>query len=172
MTLTEIETEIGAHLARLNLDPGQATLDRRPRGDGTPHVEGEGPIYDLVVDADGTEQSREAVDGHELVYLILRRRTRLIAQAEEKRTRQVFSPAWLGPVGQAMPKGLWALFGAHDYSRGTWIDAHVRLMDHLRGDWGARVQSEHDRTLRRYPLTPTERGFTRRLDLSAYGAGS
>ena len=168
MTLTEVETEIRAQLARINLGEEAFTLDRQPRGDGTPHVEGESPFFDLVVDADGAEQSRETVDGPELVYRILRRHTRIVAQAEEERTRSVLPPAWMGPVGRAVPTWVWAAFGAHDYSRATWIDAHVRLMDHLRGDWGARTRAEHDRMLSRYPLTPTERGFARRVDLSDF----
>ena len=169
MTIAEMEAEIRGLLARLNQPRPDFRLDRRTRGDGTPHIEGDGPIYDVVIDADGREQSRESVDGYEVVYIILRRLTRIIAMREEERTRRVLTPGWLGAFGERLPRPFALLVGHEDYSRATWIDAHVRLMDHLRGDWGGRVEEEHNRVLRRYPLTPDERRHTRVLDLSDYG---
>ena len=169
MTIAEMEAEIRGLLARLNRPRPEFRLDRWTRGDGTPHVEGDGPIYDVVIDADGREQSRESVDGYEVVYIVMRRLTRIIAMREEERTRRVLTPGWLGSVGERLPRPLALLVGHEDYSRATWIDAHVRLMDHLRGDWGGRVEEEHNRVLRRYPLTPDERRHTRVLDLSDYG---
>jgi hypothetical protein len=66
-------------------------------------------------------------------------------------------------------------FGAHrptiddDYSRRTWIEAHERLMGHLRRDWGARLHHHYREMLARYPLTPRERANARHLDLSDLG---
>ena len=169
MTIPEIEAEVRALLARLNQPRPDFRLDRQTRGDGTPHVEGDGPIYDVVIDADGREQSRESGDGYEVVYILMRRMTRIMAMREEERTRSVLTPGWMGDFGARLPRPLALVVGREDYSRETWIDAHVRLMDHLRGDWGGRIRDEHDRILRRYPLTADERQHSRRLDLSAYG---
>ncbi|MBS1304223.1 hypothetical protein [Loktanella sp. SALINAS62] len=171
MTRTEIETEIRDLLAKLGQPDPTWTLDHAPRGDGTPHAEGDGPFYELVVDADGAEISREAVDGYEMIYQIMFRRTRAIAMAEEERHRITTPPVWLGKLGTRLPDRLAGLIGSTNYSRVTWIDAHVRLMDHLRGDWGARAKSEHDCMLRRYPLTRDERAHFLKLDLRAYGVG-
>ena len=168
MRRAEVETAIGEALARLGQDGGYR-LDRQARGNGTPHVEGDGPFFELVVDDDGMEKSRETVDGHELLYRILRRETRQIAMAEERRTRRVDAPGWITSLRRWWPGALEGLVGSDDYSRATWIDAHVRLMTHLRSDWGARVRSENDAMLRRYPLTPGERDSFRRMDLGAYG---
>ena len=164
----EVETAIGAALAQLGQD-ADYRLDRQPRGDGTPHVEGEGPFFELIVDDDGMEKSRETVDGHELLFRILRRETRLIAMAEERRTRSDEAPEWLRSLRRWWPGALAGLIGSDDYSRATWIDAHVRLMTHLRSDWGARVRTENDALLRRYPLTTSERENFRRLDLGGFG---
>lgn|GEM_PF-3591220 len=66
-------------------------------------------------------------------------------------------------------------FGKHrptiddNYSRQTWIEAHERLMGHLRRDWGARLHHHYREMLARYPLTPRERANARRLDLSCFG---
>ena len=169
MKLTEVETAIRDALDQINrADPGY-TIDRRPRGDGTPHIEGEGPFFDLIVDDDGMERSRETVDGHELLFRIVRREIRLISMSEERRTRQVSAPDWLKKLRRCWPGALEGLIGTDDYSRATWIDGHIRLMTHLRGDWGARVRRENDAMLRRYPLTKGEQENFRRLDLSAYG---
>ncbi len=56
-----------------------------------------------------------------------------------------------------------------DYSRQTWIEAHERLMAHLRRDWGARLHHHYREMLARFPLTPQERANARRLDLSDFG---
>lgn len=169
MRLAEVESAIREALGRLGPDHGTYTLDRQTRGDGTPHVEGEGPFFDLVVDDDGMEKTRETVDGHELVFRILRRETRLIAMTEERRTRAVDAPGWLLSLRRWWPGALEGLIGSDDYSRATWIDAHIRLMTHLRSDWGARVRTENGKMLRRYPLTKGERENFRRLDLGAFG---
>ena len=168
MRLAEVEAAIGEALGRLGRE-GAYRLDRQPRGDGTPHVEGEGPFFDLVVDDDGMERSRETVDGHELLFRILRRETRLLAMAEERRTRSDEVPEWLRRLRRWWPGALEGLMGQDDYSRATWIDAHVRLMTHLRSDWGARVRTENDAMLRRYPLTKTEQENFRRMDLGTFG---
>lgn len=165
----EVEAELAALLARLGQPNAGYALDLRPRGDGTPHVEGDGPFFELVVDADGAETARETVDGHELVYRIIARTTRLMAMAEEERTRSEEAPGWLVALRRIWPGALAGLVGADDYSRMTWIEAHVRLMTHLRTDWGARVQREHDAVLRKYPFTQDERKNRRRLDLSDFG---
>ena len=168
MRRTEVETAITEALGRLGRT-GDYRLDRQARGDGTPHVEGEGPFFDLVVDDDGMEKSRETVDGHELLFRILRRETRLMAMAEERRTRSDEAPAWLQSLRRWWPGALEGLMGQDDYSRATWIDAHIRLMTHLRSDWGARVRTENDAMLRRYPLTKTEQENFRRMDLGDFG---
>ena len=169
MRVAEVEADVRAALGRLNVRRDGFTLDRQARGDGTPHVEGEGPFFDLVVDDDGMERSRETMDGHELLFRTLRRETRLIAMAEERRTRIITAPGWLLTLRRWWPAALEGLVGSDDYSRATWIDAHIRLMTHLRSDWGARVRTENDALLRRYPLTKHERDSFRRLDLRAYG---
>ena len=169
MRVTEVEAAIREALGRINRPFPGYTIDRTPRGDGTPHIEGEGPFFDLIVDDDGMERSRETVDGHELLFRILRRDMRLIAMAEERRTRTDTAPSWLKALRKWWPGALEGLIGSDDYSRGTWIDGHIRLMTHLRSDWGARVHTENDAMLRRYPLTKGEHEHFRRLDLSAYG---
>ncbi|WP_386681190.1 hypothetical protein [Loktanella sp. R86503] len=169
MRLAEVEAAIRDALDRINRPDPAYTIDRRPRGDGTPHVEGEGPFFDLVVDDDGMERSRETVDGHELLFRLLCREMRLRAMAEERRTCTVTAPGWLGALRRLWPGALDGLIGSDDYSRGTWIDGHIRLMGHLRSDWGARVHTENDTMLRRYPLTRAEHENFRRLDLRAFG---
>ncbi|SEM83645.1 hypothetical protein SAMN04488003_10589 [Loktanella fryxellensis] len=169
MRLEEVEREIRAALARINRpDPGYV-LDLQPRGDGTPHVEGQGPFFDLVVDDGGAERTRETLDGHELLYRVLRRETRLIAMRIERETRRVQVPGWLVMVRRWWPGALDGIVGTDDYARSTWIDAHVRLMSHLRQDYGARVHNENDALLRRFPLTAAERRNHRKLDLSRFG---
>lgn len=169
MRRAEVEAELRDLLARVGRPEPVFTLDLRPRGDGTPHVEGDGPFFELVVDADGAETARETVDGHELVFRIIARATRLMVMAEEERTRTEEAPGWLFKLRRIWPTALEGLIGTDDYSRATWIDAHVRLMTHLRSDWGARVRREHDAVLRKYPITTEERGNRRRLDLSDFG---
>ncbi|MCB5198175.1 hypothetical protein LGQ03_02875 [Loktanella sp. TSTF-M6] len=169
MTRSEIEAEVRAMLARLQQPDEGWTLDAVPRGDGTPHVEGNGPAYTLVVDADGAEVSRETMDGYEVVYQLLRLQTRRMAMACEQSARKTTVPGWIAPIGAWLPGWLVAQLGTDTYSRSTWIDAHCRLMDHLRGDWGARVRGEHEALLRRYPLTRDERENFTVLDLRAYG---
>ena len=56
-----------------------------------------------------------------------------------------------------------------NYSRQTWMEAHARLMGHLRPHWEARVRSHNDAVLRRFPLTPDELAHARSLDLSGFG---
>ncbi len=169
MRLAEVEAQLRDNLARIHRNNEQYCVPTRPTGDGTPHIEGEGPLFALIVDDDGREKSRETVDGHELLYRVLRRETRLAVMDLERRTRRVEVPPWVVPLRRVWPGALAGLVGRDDYSRATWIDAHVRLMTHLRSDWGARVQRENDALLRRYPLTPAERAQFRKLDLTEFG---
>lgn len=169
MRLAEVETAIAAALSEIGQSAAPYRIDRQPRGDGTPHVEGEGPFFELIVDDDGMERTRETVDGHELLYRMLRRETRLLAMAAERETRTVQAPGWVLRLRQWWPGALEGLVGTDDYSRATWMEAHVRLMTRLRSDWGARVKTENDAMLRRYPLTTAERENFRRLDLAAFG---
>ncbi len=172
MRRAEVEAAIGAALAEIGQSVVPYVIDRQPRGDGTPHVEGDGPLFELIVDDDGMERTRETIDGHELLFRMLRRETRLLAMAAERATRTVQAPGWLMRVRQRWPGALEGLIGTDDYSRATWIDAHIRLMTRLRSDWGARVKTENDAMLRRYPLTAAERENFRRLDLAAFGLAS
>ncbi len=169
MRLAQIDVTVRENLSRLNRNDPDYAIDTLPRGDGTPHVEGEGPFFELVIDDDGMERSRETVDGHELLFRILRRETRLMAMAAERETRTVVAPGWLTALRRWWPNALEGLVGSDDYSRATWIDAHIQLMTHLRSDWGARVRTENDAMLRRYPLTKVEHENFRRLDLSNFG---
>lgn len=100
-------------------------------------------------------------DFHDLVYRCLRDLTRDMAQAAEERSRTYRRRRFaFGPPRPTRDD---------DYSRATWIEAHVRLMTALHPHWGARLRGEHDALLRRYPLTAAERANARRLDLSSHG---
>jgi hypothetical protein len=85
--------------------------------------------------------------------------TRKLVQDMEAATRQVHAPARPDPRPTI----------DDDYSRQTWIEAHERLMAHLRRDWGARLHHHYREMLARFPLTPQERANARRLDLSDFG---
>ena len=85
--------------------------------------------------------------------------TRKLVQEMEAATRQVHAPARPHPRPTI----------DDDYSRQTWIEAHERLMAHLRRDWGARLHHHYREMLARFPLTPQERANARRLDLSDFG---
>ncbi|WP_412507908.1 hypothetical protein [Roseovarius sp. SYSU LYC5161] len=85
--------------------------------------------------------------------------TRTMAQEAEATTRQT----WPRRFGKHRPTI------DDDYSRRTWIEAHERLMAHLRQDWGARLHHHYKEMLARYPLTPQERANARRLGLSTFG---
>lgn len=173
MTLDQIETEVRAALARLNRpDPG-FRFARASDGSGAPHIEGDGPVWDWVCCERGKEVSRRPVEAQDLLFLTLSAYTARMAREAELRTRTRFEvaqrarPGFGGLVRKLSGAEPGAI--ADDYSRKTWMDGHVRLMAHLRRDWGVLQQQEYDAILRRYPLTPDERRNTRRLDLTAFG---
>lgn len=169
MTLAEVEAEVRAMLDRLNRPCPGFEFDREPAGDATPHVEGDGPMFDWVISERGVVLARETVDAEDLLFLTLTSMTAAMAQGEELRTRTAHAvPAWRidrrvrGPSGHRATQD-------DDYSRKTWMDAHARLMGHLRPHWAARIAKSYAETLRRYPLTPQEWRNARRLTLSEFG---
>ncbi len=170
MTLAEVEEQVRLDLARLNRPVPEFRYQRQSDGMATPHVEGNGLVWDWVVSERGIELERTPVDADELLFMTLSSMTGRMAQDEELRTRSALSDNRTRSVLSRMFRST-----AHgpsvtdDYSRQTWMDAHVRLMSHLRRDWGVRVRHDYDATLRRFPLTPDERRNARRMDLTDFG---
>lgn len=108
---------------------------------------------------DGAEPAD--LDGEELLFATLERLTLHMVQHLEEETR---------PASQvAKIKRVFGARGPDRYSRQTWMTAHEKVMGSLRADWGDRVRVAHEATLRRYPLTPIERGAFRDLDLARFG---
>ena len=52
-----------------------------------------------------------------------------------------------------------------DYSRATWMNAHISLMAHLRPEWGGRVARHYQEVLRFHPLSYEEERNARGLDI-------
>lgn len=163
MTLEEVEAEIRAALERLRHPCPNFHFDRAPFGDATPHVEGDGPLFDWVVSERGIEHERRSVDGEELLFIALSGITVGLAREQEAKTRTCRKP----PLHRRFAQG--KSCQDDDYSRLTWMEAHERLMSHLRHDWGARVHLQHEETLQRFPLTDAERKNARKLDLGVFG---
>lgn len=161
MTLDEVEEEIRAALARLGRGAPEFRFDRTAFGDGTPHVEGDGPEFDWVVSERGQEYERRRVDGTELLFIALEGITRRMVQDAELRSRTSLPRS---AVQRAMGRPV-----RDNYSRQTWMEGHARLMGHLRPHWEARVRAHNDALLRRFPLTADEVTHARRLDLSEFG---
>lgn len=102
---------------------------------------------------------RDLPDPEDWLFHTLADITRTLVQEREAATRQMRGPARPNPRPTI----------DDDYSRQTWIEAHERMMAHLRRDWGARLHHHFRQMLARFPLTPQERDNARRLDLSDFG---
>ncbi len=165
MKRMDVETEIRTTLARLRMPQPDYVLPSQPVEERDTHVEGQGPIFDWVVTHDETEVERRQVDGHEIVFLVMEAITAAVVRAQEEATRSYRKPGLLARL-----RGKTAMGGGFDdYSRQTWMDAHIRLMGSVHAGWGTRLSLHYEYQLRKYPLTPAERSQTRRLDLSVYG---
>ena len=145
MTRAEAEAAVRAAMARIGRPLPRFEFHRVTDGCATPHVEGEGPLFDWVISERGIEHERRRVEGPELVFIAVESLTGAYAQALEFQTRE------------------------EGYSRATWMEAHVRLMARIDPEWGARVAAGYAETLARHPLSPDEVAQVRRLDLSACG---
>ncbi len=133
ISLPQVERTVRRMLARLKRPDEFYHLRRHPGNDGSAHVEGEGPTYDLVVTEAGVELSRETLTGDELLFAIMQARTCALAQQAEM-------------VGR----------GTESYSRWRWMDAHIRLMGALRPEWGHQLRDEYRRVLEKAPLRTEE----------------
>ena len=141
MTLTEIEAEIICQMNRLGRDISGFRFDRVSDGMATPHVEGAGPMFDWVIAERGIEQSRKTLDAEGLIFETVNSMTARMALDAEMQTRR------------------------DDYSRATWMNAHISLMAHLRPEWGGRVARHHQEVLRFHPLSFDEERNARGLDI-------
>lgn len=141
MTLAEIEAEIIRQMARLGRDIAVFRFDRVSDGFATPHVEGDGPTFDWVIAERGIEQSRKTLDAEGLIFETLNSMTARMALDAEMQTRR------------------------DNYSRATWMNAHISLMAYLRPDWGGRVARHYQEVLRFHPLSYEEERNARGLDI-------
>jgi hypothetical protein len=145
--LAAVEAEVRRCMAQLGKDIPAFRFERGPRGDATPHVEIHtlmtgAPQYDWVISERGTEFERRTVNGPELLFITVESLTCAIVQAAELRSRC-----------------------NDDYSRWTWMQAHIGLMARLDPDWGKRVAARYEAVLATYPLNPQEKAFSRTLDI-------
>ncbi len=147
MTLEEVEAEVDGRIALWGKGPGYRFLRTRS-DDGWPHVEGTHPRFQFITTERGLETCRTEMDAEGLIFVAVNETARSIATTEEFRTRR------------------------GDYSRGTWMEGHIRLMAMQSEDWGRRVSQAYATTLKKNPLRADEQAHERRLDLTAFGCQS
>lgn len=132
-SLAQVEQTVCRMLTQLRCPDDTYQLRRRPGNDGSAHVEGDGPNYDLVVTEAGVELSRETLTAEELLFTIMEGLTCALAQQAEMMAR-----------------------GGESYSRWRWMEAHIRLMGALRPDWGRHLREQYERVLQKAPLRTEE----------------
>lgn len=142
--LEAVEAEVRLRMFQLGAPVPRFRFEQTPIGDATPHIENtrakDGvPVYDWVISERGTEYDRKAVDGPELLFITLDSLTCSIAQNAELGSR------------------------VNNYSRWTWMQAHIVLMTRLDPVWGNRVARHYDEVLLANPLSAEERAFSRNL---------
>ena len=168
MSRAEVERDIQRHLDCLNAPFGSFALADTPPKDGEGIVVfGDGPEFEWVQLRDHETHETRRIDGAEVVFLMLEHLTLTIARREEEQTRTQVT-GLKSKLAKLFGRGDFGV-GFDDYSRGTWIEAHARLMGALNAGWGTRVALHHEITLKKFPLTEMERKNQRRLDLSKYG---
>jgi len=160
-----VEAEVRRALENLCIPRPQFSFLRASFGDGNPHIEVIDDRIFWVSSERGAELFRILVDEDELFFLAMEIQTRRMAQDEELRTRTHFPATGARRFLGLGPKPKFR----DDYSRATWIEAHVRLMGAVRPYWAERIASKYREVLRRYPLTPEEHKHTRRLSLTMFG---
>ncbi len=165
MTREEVEEEIRKALERLHIPQADFALPDVSPDDGTPSVEGKGPGFTWVIFENGVERDRRVVEGMEIVFLTLKRITGKIVRDLEEQTR---SPKKVGLWKRLTTQSGEYGAGLDDYSRWTWMGAHIRIMEYIHRGWGKRMHLHYDMMLKRYPLTAEERLNARELDLSVW----
>lgn len=144
--LEAVEAAVRHCMAQLGKDIPAFRFDRIPRGDATPHVEvgstvTGAPRFDWVISERGSESERRRLDGAELLFVTVESLTYAMAQRAELRSRN------------------------DDYSRWTWMQAHIALMARLDPKWGKRVAAHYAAVLAANPLSPQERGLSRTMNI-------
>lgn len=112
---------------------------------GAPHIEGDVAPFEYVVTERGQELERREMSGEELLFDTLSAMARSLASQIELETRR------------------------DDYSRGSWMDGHIRLIGMISVVWADRVTQDYAGILQCHPLSADEVRGERILDLSAYG---
>ena len=165
MTRGEVEEEIRQKLSMLRVPQPEFRLPIEFQNDSLPFVEGEGPYFKWLRRIDGKTIDELVVEGPELVFLTMEHLTMAMARQVEKQTR---TRKKAGLLTRLRAKGEYGA-GLDNYSRKTWMDAHVRLMSAIHEGWGTRVRLKYDMMLKKFPLTKDERLDARVVDLTQFG---
>lgn len=130
LSLSALAAEFCSMVEHLDAESYYKAFHTSPQHDGSPHVEMKSEKFEYVVTERGSELERiSGLDSDQVLYLLLRGITCVIATSYELRIRQ-----------------------PSDDVRAVWFPYQEKLMSSLRPSWGVRLEAEHEQIMQTYPF--------------------